>query len=96
MYYFVANIKIDDESEYQKYIDKVDMVFAKYNGNYLAVDNNPKIVEGDWNYSRSVIIEFENELDFNNWYNSKDYKDILKFRLNAGKCDTILIKGKGS
>ena len=95
MYYFVANIKIDDEFEYQKYIDKVDEVFAKYNGNYLAVDNNPKILEGVWNYSRTVIIEFKSELDFNNWYNSKDYQDILKFRLNAGKCDTILIKGNG-
>ncbi len=31
---------------------------------------------------------------FNNWYDSEDYKEILKFRLNAAKCDTILIKGK--
>ena len=96
MYYFVANIQIDDESEYQKYIDKVDKVFAKYNGNYLAVDKSPKILEGDWNYSRSVIIEFKSELDFNNWYYSKDYQEILRFRLNAGKSDTILIKGKDS
>ena len=93
MYYFIANIKVDDESEYQKYIDKVDEVFAKYNGNYLAVDNNPKILEGDWKYSRSVIIEFKSKLDFNKWYNSKDYQEILKIRLNAAKCDTILIKG---
>ncbi len=50
MVYFVANIKIDDESEYQKHLDKVDKVFAKYNGNYLAVDKSPKILEGDWNY----------------------------------------------
>ena len=93
MFYFVANIKIVDETEYQKYLEKVDDVFKKYNGKYLAVDQAPKVLEGEWNYSRVIIISFENEDDFNNWYNSKDYQDILQFRLNGSKCDTILIKG---
>ena len=93
MFYFVANIKIVDETEYQKYLEKVDDVFSKYNGKYLAVDQAPKVLEGEWNYSRVIIISFENEDDFNNWYNSKDYQDILQFRLNGSKCDTILIKG---
>jgi uncharacterized protein (DUF1330 family) len=94
MYYFVANIKIDDREEYQKYVERVDEVFAKYNGKYLAFDDNPKILEGNWGYSISVIIGFKCEADFNDWYYSKDYQEILKFRLNAAKCDTILIKGK--
>jgi uncharacterized protein (DUF1330 family) len=42
----------------------------------------------------AVIIEFENKEDFENWYNSKDYQRILRYRLNAADCDTILIKGK--
>jgi uncharacterized protein (DUF1330 family) len=92
--YFVSNIKINDIGEYQNYINEVDDVFAKYNGNYLALDDNPKILEGNWKYTRSVIIEFRNEIDFNNWYNSEDYQRILKYRLKAAECDTILIKGK--
>lgn len=31
-YYFVANIKIEDHYEYEKYIEKVDEIFSKYNG----------------------------------------------------------------
>ncbi|MCB9249993.1 MAG: DUF1330 domain-containing protein [Ignavibacteriales bacterium] len=93
-YYFVANIKIHDNEEYQKYVNKVDEVFAKYNGKYLAVDDTPKILEGKWKYSRVVIIEFNTESDFNNWYNSKDYQEILKHRLTGALCDTILINGK--
>lgn len=93
-YYLVANIKINDEDEYQKYVDNVDEVFSKYKGKYLAVDNSPKLIEGKWKYTRAVIIEFKTESDFNNWYNSKDYQEILKHRLNGADCDTILIKGK--
>ncbi len=71
-YYFITNIKINDKNKYQKYVDKVDDVFSKYNGKYLAVDDSPKIIEGNWKYSRTVVIEFKTEVDFNNWYNSKE------------------------
>jgi uncharacterized protein (DUF1330 family) len=92
-YFFIANIKIKDEKEYQKYIDSSDDVFRKYKGEYLSVDNNPLILEGNWNYTRTVLIKFDSLDDFNEWYNSSDYKYILKYRLNAADCDTILIKG---
>lgn len=92
-YYFIAQIKIKDNEEYQKYIDKSGEVFKLYKGKYLSVDNNPEIIEGDWNYTRTVLIKFENKDDFKAWYNSDDYQKILKHRLNAADCDTILIKG---
>ena len=50
-YYFIAQIRINDEIEYQKYIDKSGEIFEKYNGEYLSVDNNPVILEGKWDYS---------------------------------------------
>jgi len=92
-YYFIANIKIHDESGYIKYIEKSGEIFSKYNGEYLAVDNNPDILEGNWQYTRTVIIKFETKEDFKNWYNSPEYKDILKYRLSSAHCDTILVKG---
>ena len=92
-YYFIAQIRIKDNEEYQKYIDKAGEVFKKYNGEYLSVDNNPKILEGYWDYSRTVLIRFKNIDDFNEWYNSADYQEILKYRLKAAVCDTVLAKG---
>jgi uncharacterized protein (DUF1330 family) len=91
--YFVAQIKIIDETEYNIYLDKCDEIFSKYNGKYLAVDSTPQILEGSWGYSRSVIIEFPEEYDFNKWYNSDDYQIILKNRLSGAKCDSILVHG---
>jgi uncharacterized protein (DUF1330 family) len=93
-YYFVASIKINNPDEYKNYVKKVNEVFSKYNGKYLALDDNPQLLEGAWNYTRSVIIEFNSKSDFDDWYNSEDYQEILKYRLKAAKCDTILIKGK--
>lgn len=92
-YYFLAQIKINDKSEYQLYLNSTEKVFSKFNGKYLAVDKNPLVLEGDWKYSRSVIIRFETKLDFESWYNSKEYQEILKHRLKAADCDTILVEG---
>lgn len=93
-YYFIAQIKINNETEYQKYIDEVEGVFKKFKGEYLAVDNSPILLEGNWDYSRSVLIKFDSKKDFDEWYYSKEYQEILKYRLTSAKCDSILVKGK--
>ena len=95
-YYFIAQINIKNDIEYQKYIDKAGDIFKKYKGEYLAVDNNPIILEGKWDYTRTVIIRFESKNDFDTWYKSKDYQKILKHRIKAADCDTILVKGLDS
>lgn len=92
-YYFIANIRINDESEYKKYVEKSGEVFSKYKGEYLAVDTNPEILEGEWKYTRTVIIKFDTKTDFHKWYFSPEYKEILKYRLSSSHCDTILVKG---
>jgi uncharacterized protein (DUF1330 family) len=92
-YYFVANIKINDQQEYQKYLDGVDEIFEKFNGEYLAVDEKPEILEGNWSYSKAVLIRFNSKQEFEKWYYSADYQEILKFRLSAAICDSILIEG---
>lgn len=91
--YFAAQIRINDPVEYDKYVQKVDEVFSLFNGNYLAVDESPVVLEGSWNYTRSVLIRFNSEKDFEDWYYSDNYQEILKHRLNASVCDTILIRG---
>ena len=92
-HYFVAQIKIHDQDEYNKYLDKFDDIFSKYKGEYLAIDDPPALLEGDWNYTKSVLVKFNSKEEFEDWYYSEDYQKILKHRLNAAKCDTILLEG---
>jgi uncharacterized protein (DUF1330 family) len=88
---FVLHVKMKDEVEYKKYIDKCDEVFKKCKGRYLAVDDNFKVVEGKDDSSRIVLIEFNYESDFDEWYNSNDYQDILKHRLKGSDCNSVLV-----
>ena len=91
--YFIANIRIHDAEEYQKYLAEAEGIFRKYNGKYLAVDGEPVCLEGNWDYTRTVLIRFESRDDFYAWYNSGKYQRILRVRLSAADCDSILLKG---
>jgi uncharacterized protein (DUF1330 family) len=91
--YFVAQIRIHDQKEYENYLENVDEIFSKYKGEYLAVDENPTLLEGNWNYTKSVLIKFKNKQEFQEWYYSEEYQSILKYRLSASDCDSILIDG---
>lgn len=92
-HYFVAQIRIHDQDEYNKYLDKFDDIFSRYKGEYLAIDESPGHLEGEWNYTKSVLIKFNSKEEFEDWYYSEDYQRILKHRLNAADCDTILLEG---
>lgn len=92
-HYFVAQIKIHNPEEYEKYLEKFDDIFSMFKGKYLAIDESPTLLEGEWDYTKSVLIKFNSKKDFEDWYYSKDYQTILKHRLKASKCDTILLEG---
>jgi uncharacterized protein (DUF1330 family) len=92
-YYFVAQIRINDPVEYEMYLENFDSIFSRFHGEYLAIDESPLLLEGTWDYTKSVLIKFNSKTDFEAWYYSGDYQKILKHRLRAAKCDTILLEG---
>ncbi len=89
----MATIHIRDEALYRKYLDGTDEVFSRYKGTYLAVDEHPKLVEGKWEEGRAVLISFDSKEDFDAWYHSEAYQEILQYRLKASTSNAILIKG---
>lgn len=92
--YFSVQIKMKDPDIYNHYLEACDDVFSRFQGRYLAVDEAPTILEGEWPYTRSILIEFPSEKLFNEWYYSEAYQDILKYRLEGATCTAIIIHGQ--
>lgn len=92
--YFVANIRIRDEREYGEYLAGADEAFRASGGEYLAVDESPEVLEGGWDYTKTVIIRFPDEETLKKWYGSPAYQRILGHRLAAAECDTIIVHGR--
>ena len=59
--YFIAQINIHDQVEYQKYLDGFDEVLDGYEGSVVAVDDDVTVLEGKWPFRRTVVIQFSSK-----------------------------------
>jgi uncharacterized protein (DUF1330 family) len=91
--YFIAQIRINNPGEYDKYLAGFDEVFARYNGEVIIVDDNPIILEGNWSYTRIVVIRFPSSYDLKRWYDSAEYQTLAPYRHRASEADIIVVDG---
>ena len=85
--YIIARFKIHDRSEYDRY----SAGFS--DGKMLSVDEDPTVLAGEWDDTRSVIIEFPSEKSALAWMTSDDYQAIAKHRDAGSTANSILVKG---
>ena len=93
-HYFVAYITIHDPGQYEKYLEGFDEVFTRYNGEVIAVDDSPTVLEGEWPYTRAVVIRFPHEEDLKRWYESQEYQTLARHRWQSSQAYIIMIKGR--
>jgi uncharacterized protein (DUF1330 family) len=91
--HFIAQVKIHDPREYQRYLEGFDEIFASYKGKVVVVDDNPTILEGDWPYTRLVLIRFPDKAEAKRWYDSPEYQRLAQHRFNASEATAILVDG---
>jgi uncharacterized protein (DUF1330 family) len=92
--YFIAQINVKDPTVYQKYLDGFDDVLNDYEGEVVSVDDDVAVLEGKWPFKRTVIIRFVDEAEAKRWYESDEYKAIMKFRRRASHSNIILAEGR--
>ena len=91
--YIIARFKIHDRSAYDRYSAGFPAVFQKFDGKMLSVDEEPIVLAGEWNDTRSVIIEFPSKESALTWMNSEEYQAIAKHRNAGSTVNSILVKG---
>jgi len=47
----------------------------------------------DWQSQRLVVVEFADVQQFKRWYNSPEYSELLKLRLNASTSRAVVVQG---
>jgi uncharacterized protein (DUF1330 family) len=91
--YCVALINITDRQRYDTYRQGFGEIFSRYSGKLLSVEEEPDVREGNWPYTRTVLIEFPDSASFDAWYNSPEYQEALKVRLANSTGRVLLVEG---
>lgn len=91
--YVLAQLTITDRTAYDRYQTRFMEVFTPFGGTLLAVDDNVQTIEGAWPHTRLVLASFPDEAAFRAWWDSPDYRDIVKHRWAGSTGVIVLAKG---
>lgn len=92
--YFIAQINIHTPDEYENYLQGYDDIFNRYQGTVLAVDEQTVVLEGDWPYQRTVVIQFPDKDALLCWYRSSEYQALARHRLRASEANIVMVNGR--
>ena len=92
--YVVGHIEITDRKAYANYEAGFAEVFSLYEGEVLAVDDEPVLLEGEAAATRCVIIRFPDRAAALAWYESPEYQRLAAIRWNASSALISLVKGR--
>jgi uncharacterized protein (DUF1330 family) len=92
--YFVALIDIHDPQRYDEYLAGYDEIFARYKGQVIAVEDNPRALEGKWPAGRTVLIRFPDDRELRRWYESPEYQELAAHRRAASVAQIAIVSGR--
>lgn len=91
--YCVVLLKIHDRETYDRYAARFPEVFAPYGGRVLAVDEHARVLEGESDKEKVVLLEFPDEERFQAWAQSPEYQEIAKDRWASSDAVAFLAQG---
>jgi len=91
--YVIVQGKIENRELLDQYVAKVIPTIESHQGQVVAFDEQPEVVEGAIEHPRTVILEFPSMTTFHGWYDSPEYQEILPLRLKSVRGTLIVAKG---
>ena len=91
--YLIAQLNMTDKESFKLYAETVPESVKKFGGKYLVRAGEFKSMQGKWDFTRNVIIEFPTYEKALEWYDSKEYKPVKPIRLANSVANGIIIKG---
>ncbi len=91
--YVIAETEIDDPEQYEKYKAASPGAIAAGGGRFLVRGGEVAVLEGDWEPSRLVILEFEDLGAAKRWYESHVYQEVKRLREGAARLRVVAVQG---
>ena len=91
--YAIFDIVVTDPERYEDYKKLAPPAIAAYGGKYLVRGGQLDALEGDWNPSRIVVLEFPTAEHAKAWIDSPEYREARALRHATASTNAILVEG---
>jgi uncharacterized protein (DUF1330 family) len=91
--YVIVETDITDPERYEQYKAASPAAIAAGGGRFLVRGGELVVLEGDWQPSRLVLLEFEDLAAAKRWYASEVYQEAKKLREGAARLRLVAVQG---
>ncbi len=91
--YVVAQDEITDPEGFARYREMVPAIIEQFGGRFLIRGGKAEALEGDWEPSRLVVIEFESVEQAKAWWSSKEYAEAKALRRRSARITLTVVEG---
>ncbi len=76
--------EITDWEQYlNEYLPPAGETVDEYGGELTVWNDDPEVIEGEWDHNMTVVVEFPSVEDARGWYNDPEYQEIMSLRHEA-------------
>jgi uncharacterized protein (DUF1330 family) len=91
--YVIVETDITDPDRYERYKAASPGAIAAGGGRFLARGGELDVLEGDWQPSRLVVLEFADLAATRAWYDSEIYRQARELRAGAARLRMVAVQG---
>jgi uncharacterized protein (DUF1330 family) len=93
--YVIVEVEVTDPELYDQYRAATPATIAAAGGRFLVRGGDVTVLEGDWQPSRLVVLEFEDLAAAERWYESEAYQAAKKLRGGGARMRMVAVRGIG-
>jgi uncharacterized protein (DUF1330 family) len=91
--YVIVDISIENAETYERYKLLAPATLAVYGGKYLVRGGATTVLEGTWNPTRLVILEFASAEAARRWWSSPEYAEAKALRQSCTQTNMLILDG---
>jgi uncharacterized protein (DUF1330 family) len=90
--FLIADIDVRDDDTYRAYREANPAIVRQFGGRYIALGGEVRVLEGDWQPRRTVIIEFPDMQAISAFYDSPEYRKLREIRWKSADSRLVVIE----
>jgi len=91
--YIIVDIDVHNPEPYREYLKKITPTVAACGGRYLVRGARTKVLHGNWQPERVVVMEFPDWERAQHWATCEEYQPIHQLRQANASVRMILVDG---
>ena len=91
--FLIADTRVINDAKYGAYRSSLTAAVVAHGGRFLAYDQQPKAIEGDWNPSHMMIAEFAGAAAAEAFHASAEFRQASELSHNCAMVDMVLVPG---